>query len=169
MKKLFLLLFMAIPVLANAQNDRITEICGVKFGTSYSSAKTTLEARFGKDESTNTDYLLFWEKSYAGISFDLIQFKFVASQLNQVKFTIFSKTVQEARSERDKIVEILKRKYSLTQKTDDDGEISYRGGTSPLNDDKYGFFVYVQASSILEEYPFVTVLNYGPYGYGDEF
>lgn len=168
MKKLLILLLTLMPFIANAQNNRVTEICGVKFGSSYISAKYILEARYGECDIDDEDGdILFLSKEYGGINFDIIGFRFNSSLLNHVLFTILCETIEEARSARDIIAEMLKKQYTLTQKKDHNGEIAFWGGSSPLNPDEYGFFVAIDRVEGFENYPYGALLCFGPYGYGE--
>lgn len=166
MKKLLILLLALMPFIANAQNNRVTEICGVKFGSSYMSAKYILEARYGKCDIEDDDDIIFLSKEYNGLNFDMIGFRFNSSLLNHVVFSIMCETKEEARSARDIIAEMLKKQYTLTQKVDNDGEIALWGGSSPFNPDEYGFFVAVDKVEGFENYPYAAFLCFGPYGYG---
>ena len=162
-----------IPFVAYAQNDQITEVCGVKFGSSLSSAKAILKDKFGEADTQTDDAFLYLHKNYGGIAFDIIAFYFTKSgsktYLNKVVFSVVNESKAEAEKERERIAEAVKKKYTLTQKKDSNGNIEYYGGTSPLNSNKYGFFIAMSKTSTFEKYPWEARLEYGGYGYGEDF
>jgi len=173
MKKVMISLLFLVPFIAYAQNDKVTEICGVKFGSSISSAKAILEEKFGEAFNVSDESIIYCSKSYGGISFDFLAFQFTKSgsttYLNQAAFTVLHKTKTEAEQERERIAEVLKRKYTLVPRKDSNGDAKYLGGTSPLNSNKCGFVLDISKSSILDSYPWSARLIYGGYGYGEEF
>lgn len=169
MKKiLFFMLF--LPMMAVAQNDVITEVGGIKFGTAYNVAKSQLEASLGKadDEAKlQTGRLIsYFDVKWAGITFDDAHFVFKpkgnADVLNKVFFTYFCQSRQDARVIRDKIASEMKKTYSLQSDDDGKGDIQYGGGTSPVDKNDFGFYISIQKGK-LERFPYEVVLEYGPY------
>ncbi len=171
MKKILFLLFVLMPMMANAQNDRITEVLGVRFGTTYNEVKSALESKYGKEARlVGDDILLFFDLTYEGIEFSPVFFVFVNNKLNMVKMSILCTSKEEAEEERDNLARIMGAKYQLVKDRDEDGDC-YKGATSPLNEDLYGFVIDIQEQTIAmkEELPYVANLVFGPYGYGEDF
>lgn len=166
MKKI-LLLAALMPFLVYAQDERVAEVCGVKFGSSYTSAKYILESRLGTADIDEDGYLVFINKSHAGITYDMIGFRFKSNMLNHVLFTFLCETKDDAKSKQKEMVDMMKNNYSLTQKTDQNGEIAYWGGTSPIEPNEYAFVIYIDRCSGFEGFPYMATLMYGPYGYGE--
>lgn len=91
-----------------------------------------------------------------------------------MRFTIYCKTKTDADQEKENIVEAIRRKYTLIEEKDSKGNVSYLGGISPLNSRKYGFFIKsgrhgMTGHELFENYPWEVYLQYGSYGYGEEF
>ena len=74
----------------NRESQRITEICGVKFGASFKSALDTLIYTLGKPDITSDNNSIFYrDKSYEGIVFDSIYFIFASDGQNANLSTCF--------------------------------------------------------------------------------
>ena len=172
MKKLISIFLFLFPMLVNAQSDKITEVCGVKLGSSLTSAKAILNERFGEPFNETDNSLTYTFESYGGVDFHFLSFEFTKNgsrtYLNEVSLFSIHETKAEAEEHREQIAEAVKRNYSLSQDTDSDGNRRYRGGTSPLNSGKHGFVIKVFKNNN-EKYPWTSKLGYGPYGYGESF
>ncbi|MDY6437601.1 MAG: hypothetical protein SPK85_00615 [Prevotella sp.] len=171
MKQIISIILFLVPLFVNAQSDKITEVCGVKLGSSLTSAKTILNEKFGEPFNETDNSLTYCFKSYGGVDFTVLCFEFAKSgsrtYLNEITFFSIHETKAEAEKHKEQIAEAVRRNYSLTKETDSDG-IKYKGGISPLNSNHYGFVISVFKNKN-EEYPWTSRLRYGPYGYGDSF
>lgn len=172
MKKILSIILFIVPLFVNAQSDKITEVCGVKLGSSLTSAKAILNDRFGEPFNETENSLTYAFDSYGGVDFEILNFIFAKNgsrtYLNDVSLCSIHETKAEAEKHLEQIAEAVRRNYSLTQKTDSDGNRKYQGGTSPLNSGHYGFTISVFKNDN-ETYPWTSRLRYGPYGYGDNF
>ena len=154
----------------NRESQRITEICGVKFGASYKSALDTLIYTLGKPDITSENNSIFYrDKSYEGIVFDSIYFIFVSDGQNANLSTCFfyynTDKEKDARDTFRLICETLSQKYELTQIESSDESIDfYVGGLSPI-DDSRGFSIGL--NKVLGTHYSVS-LCYGPYEFVKE-
>ncbi len=163
MKKLILLFFVSLAMMANAQVVR--SVCGVNFGDSYSKVKNSLENKFGEPLHASEKMIAFLSVDYGGLHFDMATFEFVNGQLNAATFLNLFKTEKKAKDFVKEIAGVLRGSYTLTQDGDD-----YYGGTSPKNSNKYGLMVnHWKNSSKMADYPYCAGISYGPYGYGESF
>ena len=158
--------------------QRVTEICGVKFGTSYETAKRILENKYGDaeyDYSHSKQIITFNNKNYAGIYFDAIHFLFQSdghkTYMNCCIFIIDTNTAEEAKKKREILHQRLSEKYYMETRTDDNGFKYYLGGLSPL-DNRYAFYIdvlkYGREVARNHHYPYAARLYYGPYDYVKE-
>ncbi len=154
----------------NRESQRITEICGVKFGASYKSALDTLIYTLGKPDITSENNSIFYrDKSYEGIVFDSIYFIFVSDGQNANLSTCFfyynTDKEKDAKDTFRLICETLSPKYELTQIDSSDESIDfYVGGLSPI-DDSRGFSIGL--NKVLGTHYSVS-LCYGPYEFVKE-
>ena len=171
MKKILSIILIFAPLFVNAQSDKITEVCGVKFGSSLTSAKPILKERFGEPFYETENNLTYALQNYGGIGFHYIKFDFTKNgsrtYLNEVNFMSFFATKADAEEHNKQLTDVVRRNYSLTQKTKDSYRI-YCGGGNPLNSGLPGFSIYVYKHSNVE-LPWSSRIAYGPYGYGDNF
>lgn len=178
---LFLLSVLFSFASANAQNNevvdtdnpasqKVTEICGVKFGSSYDDARQKLTNTLGEpDISTSNSSIFYRDKTYEGIVFNSIYFLFTndaqTSYLASCVFYFNADTEEEAKKTFNALYEKLSQKYSLTQSENPVESIEcYQGGASPIDDDK-GFSLSLNQ---LLESRFSVLLCYGPYEYVGE-
>ncbi len=156
--------------------QRVTEICGVKFGTSYETAKRILENKYGDaeyDSSHSKQTIVFKNKKYAGIYFDSIHFLFQSdgykTYMNGCIFAIHVNTVEEAKKMRDFLHQRLSEKYYMEKGIDDNGFKYYFGGISPLVNTSAFTIGIVKFSEIAKNItPYAARLYYGPYDYVKE-
>ena len=165
---------MLIPSSLSAQNS----ICGVAFGTSFSDTQTILEKKFGenlyKDMGINNK-LLFEKTSYAGFIWDYISLEFQEnndeSYLNGGMLLISSETPKDAEENRDKIKELMERKYDIEEvfnEKNDPINKFYVGGFDPTNPDYCGFVIQILENKSKElKGKYHTILKYGPFDYID--
>jgi len=183
MRRILLFLLLVLSAGCQAQtNERnvITEVCGVKFGSSYEECKAKLKNKFGDYDYDFTDkeYIWFKYKYYAGYLFDDIFFHFQrdgnGSYLNECGMCKDCKTADEAKQVRDDIKSSLEKKYRVVDAIGDYGFKFYMAGYGPMRksigiwlevckydkDDKY--------VKLLKRYPYFVRLRYGPYEYVKE-
>lgn len=172
-RKLFLsLTFLFLALCGFAQDEVCREICGAKFGDSYTNVKNILERKFGEPNSWDIDKTCITYRgiSYGGIYFSTVLFYF---QYSPAGFSYFNrcimasenKTAKEAISKRDYIKSVLAKRYKMTEAVDDGGFKYYHGGTSPQQEDYFGFCIDVIK---LDDGTYAARLDYGPYQYVDE-
>ena len=148
MRKVFILAMGLFSVIAAAQNNIISEVCGVKFGTSFNEAKNILNKRYGiPSRVTDDGTLIAYEgKNYDGKVFDQLYFVFEKEDnfgFDVAVLSIACRTKNDAEKERDNIADLFKEKYNLDKRKNISGDIVYYGGTSPLNNKGYGFRIEI--------------------------
>ena len=167
-RKLLFFLLLICSLTISAQSS----ICGVPFGQSYDFAKTLLQNKFGKAEIEENNELWYFERSYAEFSFGFIVFKFQSditgnTYFNECFMGRKFKDVSLAKTFRNKIIAKLMKKYDDVEVyTDKNKFLGAHGGTSPVDEDKYGFDVFVVNDKETKEY--IVYLSYGPYNYANE-
>ena len=157
------------------EKERVKEICGIPFGTSYSEASRRLQNKYGEsDYFSDKEKIIYKNKTYAGISFDVIYFLFesdgLSSFMNGCTFILNAKSLKEARTKLKMLHDKLEKKYTLSEDKDDRGESCYAGGFSPL-DNKYAFTIDIlkYEGDIAKNYsPYSVRLMYGRYSYVKE-
>lgn len=157
---------MLIPVMVVAQDNVISEICGIKFGYAYTAVEKALKKQFGKPYETlsaKNQNILYQDKNVDGVVYDDVDFRFsphavMGGRLNEVNLMKKLKSSAEV----DAWLNNMKNKHRLyiDEKSTPECTI-YRGGISPLDDSKYGFKIIVMKMDNL----FNIDLTYGPYGY----
>ena len=160
------------------QAQRVTEICGVKFGTSYEDAKRILENKYGEaeyDYKHSKESLTFANKTYAGISFDTILFLFQSdgyrTYMNGCVFAIDSNTAEDAKEKRELLYNRLSGKYYMDDSIDKNGFKYYIGGFSPINENDAAFSIDIVKydADVAKKYnPYAARLMYGRYNYVKE-
>lgn len=177
MKKLLLCLMCLFSVCGYAQRKSICdEICGVRFGESYESAKEILQNKFGSPDYILTDenQIVYNYKTYSGIIFSEIDFCFQRngnnSYMNQCIMGIDCRTAQEAKEYRDEIWEKVEPIYNgYHYAIDGNGFRFYEGGRSPLGGLLNGFVVdVVKFKRPYKGYNYFARIMYGPYDYVNE-
>lgn len=195
MKKLFILGLLCLSVLGGyAQDDSddwkvgekhyqewaskqmCTEVCGVRFGSSYETAKEILKRRYGEPDyiETNENTIVYHYKSYGGMNFTYISFDFqrdgAFSYMNQCVMGYDCKTAEEAKNKRDAIWDKARSKYTAwSEDIDDNGFKYYKSGCSPLGGFGNGFVVdVVKFDEPYNGYRYFARIMYGPYNYVKE-
>ena len=171
-RKLFLsLTFSLLALCAFAQGEICREICGAKFGDSYTNVKNILERKFGEPNSYETDKngIVYDNISYGGVFFSTVIFDFQYSSLNYSYFNRCIMICNEndanaAIRRRDNIKRILERKYIIYEGTDGNGFKYYAGGKTPQQD-KYGFTIDILK---YKDGTYGVRLDYVPYKFIDE-
>lgn len=160
------------------EEQRVTEICGIKFGTSYETAQSILENKYGEAEYDYThskQTLTFKNKRYAGFRFDTIHFLFQSdgyrSYMNGCVFILDAYSTEEAKEKRDKLYNRLHEKYYMQERIDKNGFKYYLGGISPVDDNEAAFVINVikyDKDLAKQFYPYSARLMYGTYDYVKE-
>ncbi len=164
--------------LENAKKEQtVREICGIPFGTSYEKAEEILRNKYGYPKfSTDRTTITYDNKTYAGIMFDSIHFLFqsdgINSYMNGCVFIINTKTVNEAKMERDRLHDKLSEKYFMSDNTDKNGFKYYIGGFSPTDNTECAFCIdIVKYDSELAKHTniyYSARLAYGRFNYVKE-
>lgn len=166
----------SIKEIINERKERetIREICGIPFGSSYETAREILENKYGEPEKDLSDKttITYQRKSYAGFLFDRIIFLFQAdahkSYLNGCIFILEAKSLNDAEKKQKMLYEELSSKYTINVTFDDDKNIVYRGGYSPIEFEKYGFAIDIIKYDNELLAPYSARLRYGRYDYVKE-
>lgn len=163
-KILIVILISLLPCFCSAQV--VNEICGVKFGSTYAQAKEILERRFGEADATYStqETLFFTDKTYAGVFFDGLLFQFQAGVFNKCVLGVYCKDATDAKNQRDYIAQKLSEKYELYHEIGSDKFKYYVGGTSPVDENEYGFMLHVNNV----DGQWMAMLLYGPYNIVNE-
>lgn len=195
MKKLFILGLLCLSVLGGyAQDDSddwkvggkhyqewvakqtCTEVCGVRFGSSYETAKEILKRKYGEPDylETNENIIVYHYKSYGGMNFTYMSFGFqrdgAHSYMSQCVMGYECKTAEEAKDKRDAIWTKARSKYTAwSEDVDENGFKYYESGCSPLGGFGNGFIVdVVKLSEPYNGYRYFARIMYGPYNYVQE-
>src|SRR5574344_506820 len=144
MKKLFLLFILMLSQNSFAQ----TSIAGVKFGSSYETAKQLLISKFGEPDLIDANSIMFCNKMYAGETFNGISFGFIRdgagnSFLNSCVLVEDAKTLKDAIEFRDQLASVIGKSYEIDTLYDSENTKYYRGGVSPVDSTKYAFLIDV--------------------------
>lgn len=156
----------------------VSEICNVPFGCSYEKAESILRNKYG-DSSSESDRtkIIYRNKVYAGISFDMIYFLFqsdgVNSYMNGCIFIIETKSLKEARDKQEELRRVVSYKYELSEYKDDNGEKYYVGGIPPKDSYDWlrpAFTIDILKYDVKEIFKgyvngYATRLFYGRYNY----
>lgn len=168
MKNLVLFLFLLIPSVVFSQ----TSICGVDFGSSYSTAETVLENKFGDKDALFSDktQIVFERKMYAGRLWSKMFFMFQSDgyqrYFNRCILIRECDNAKEAKEIRDAIKTQMEEKYFIKDYKDDDtGFVFYLGGTSPTDNNMPGFSIEILK---FKDKGYAVRLDYGPYNYVKE-
>lgn len=158
----------------------ITEICNVPFGSTYEDAKRILTDKYGDYDYLNStkDDMIFTKKKYAAVDFDTMHFMFQSdgerSYFNAAILCISCKSKVEAIRMKQRMHEMLSKRYSGFVNMDGNDVYLSMGGMSPIpSDQNYGFGVridildYGKNGQILGT-PYCVRIIYGPYEYVKE-
>lgn len=153
------------------ERNKIKEICGIPFGSTYQKVLKITENKFGrKDIISSNNLIAYSDKYYAGIMFSKIYFQFQSdgenSYFNDCMFVISKKTYEEAKEQLDILLNKLSQKYTVKELDDEYGK-SYYGGISPLSNEKIGFVIGLMKHEETEN-EYSVCLRYGPYNYVNE-
>lgn len=184
MKNIFILVLLCLSVLSgSAQDDSgknypewmmCTEVCGVRFGSSYENAKAILERKYGEPDHMNENTISYRYKSYGGMIFTDIVFYFQRddnhSYMNQCVMGYECRTAEEAKNKRDEIFTKAESKYNAWhENVDDNGFKYYESGCSPLGGFGNGFVIdVVKHREPYNGCRYFARIMYGPYQYIDE-
>lgn len=152
------------------------EVCGVRFGSSYETAKEILKRKYGEPDyiETNENTIVYHYKSYGGIYFTYIAFDFqrdgAFSYMNQCVMGYDCKTAEEAKNKRNTIFDKARSKYNAwCEGIDDNGFKYYESGCSPLGGFGNGFVVdVVKFDEPYNGCRYFARIMYGPYNYVKE-
>lgn len=128
MKKILLLLLLAVPLSAGA--DSLTSIGNARFGESYNPALEKLKTEFGAPVAVSTDCVTFKDLTYHNVKFSHVDFYFKNQKLNGASFVVAVANKRLAISKVKQIRDSLSEQYDISQDYDD-GAYFYIGGHSP--------------------------------------
>ncbi len=158
------------------ERQRVKEICGIPFGSSYENTKEILENKYGyPDYNPDKTVISYRNKTYGGITFDAIHFLFqsdgIYSYLNGCVFILSANSLGEAKMKQKMLHEKLSEKYIMSDGTDDNGNLYYIGGYSPIPNDGAGFSIEILKydSELAKRFkPYAARLVYGRYNFVKE-
>lgn len=160
MRTILFTLSFFVSLCVNAQDNKIK--IDELFGSSYTQASQIIETQFGKPESTNRNNIVYKNKIYKGLKFDLIEFNFTddedKSYLSEARFFIMSPNKIKAKQQLQSLVKSFEKDFSLSHDIEDDGTDFYKGGLSPNNND-FLFTLYTYKKNN----KYTTELRYGPF------
>ena len=165
MKKiLFILLFLMVALCGFAQR----EVCGVSFGSSYSTTKNALQNKFGYCDNSDKNEIVYYNKSYGGVFFSRIMFEFQYDSygrgyFNSCIMACDCSSIADAKLKAKRLASMLS-KYDMEERTNTDGSTYYIGGVDPTDSSLYGVMVYVAQWSD----GCGAAIAYGPYNYVKE-
>lgn len=143
-------------------------ICGVDFGSSYESAKPILERKFGKADFEKNNNIYYYDRNYAGFTFDVINFRFQSdgydTYFNECSFGYKFEDITLAKKFYNILLAELSAKYDYPEIGFDKDELPWAiGGKSPAPECEPGYFLSIE--KIDKDNPYYVLLRYGPYNY----
>jgi|GEM_PF-996905 len=158
------------------ERETVKEICGIPFGSSYEKTKEMLENKYGyPDYNPDKTVITYRNKTYGGVTFDNIHFLFqsdgIHSYFNGCVFILSAKSLGEAKSKQEMLRNKLSEKYLLIDKTDENGNLYYLGGYSPIPNEGAGFSIDIlkhDSERVKPFDPYSVRLFYGRYNYVKE-
>lgn len=160
--------------------NTITEICNVPFGSTYEKTIEILKNKYGDYDYlfSTKENVVYKNKKYAGVDFDTMHFLFQSdgnkSYFNGAVFCIDCKTKSEAINVKQRLHNILSKKYIRFTNLDQDGNYLSMGGISPVpTADRTNFGVSIDIKNYGQDgikigIPYGVRLFYGPYQYVNE-
>ncbi len=155
------------------ERQTVKEICGIPFGTSYEQAKEILENKYGSPSVfSDKTTISYPNQTYAGISFDDIIFLFQSdgykSYMNGCVFILDASSLSMAKEKQNLLYRELRLKYDMRESVDENGNIIYIGGYSPIPYDGFGFSIDILKYKDRSSIPYAARLMYGRYNYVKE-
>ena len=168
---------------------QVTEIFGIKFGSSMDEVSKKMKAKYGNPSRTNGFNITYEGLRYAGIWFDDIFLKFqsdgVKTYFNYCIFGIRCKTLNEAWEKQKRLAELLEKKYYVYWVDENSPRPGFAACISPLysNKSQIAEDVFELANEIIKNCgitcdiidisemsgtPYSVRLMYGPYEYVKE-
>jgi hypothetical protein len=158
------------------ERQTVKEICGIPFGSSYEKTEEMLFNKYDLPQNNSDRTVITYKnKTYGGITFDNIYFLFqsdgIHSYFNGCVFILSAKSLSEAKSKQEMLRKKLSEKYNMYDETDENGNISYIGGSSPIPNDGAGFCIDIlkyNSETAKNFYPYAARLFYGRYNFVKE-
>lgn len=162
------------------EDNKVTGICNVPFGSSYEKAKKILEEKYGDYDflESTKDCITYRDKFYGGMHFSYMHFMFQSdgeySYFHRAVLCENCKTKDEAVRLKQSIDEKLSKQYQLFKVLDEGNTYFSIGGISPAPGEGV-FGGYALGVDILEYSKptrngcqFAVRIMYGPYEYVEE-
>lgn len=127
MRKILMTLCLMFATLAQAQDLKT-----LKFGTIFDDAIINIKSSLGEPTTSNTNLVVYQNVHYRGFKWDKITFKFAQRKLCEVRCYMNKKNKQQALTQLFAIAKTMKKDYSITMDYEDDGDVFYSGGVSPM-------------------------------------
>ena len=162
------------------EENRVTELCNIPFGSSYKTSKKILAEKYGDcDYLTSTkDCLAYRDKFYSGILFTDLFFMFQsdgeATYFNKAVLSKDTKTKEEAVQLKKYLDEKLSKKYQLYKILDEGNTCLSMGGICPTPSEGVfgGYAISVDVLNFdvptREGCMHAVRIMYGPYDYVEE-
>ena len=123
------------------EDNKVTKICNIPFGTSYKDAKNILTEKYGSYDylASTKDCIIYRHKSYAGSLFTKLLFMFQSdgenSYFNKAVLCKETRTKEEAVRFKHSIDDRLSKQYQIYNILDDDSDCLSLGGICPVPSD----------------------------------
>lgn len=130
----------------------------IKFGTTYQEAVTNIKASLGEPLSSDTNVLTYKDVSFKGFTWNEITFRFKNGKLVEARCYMNQKNKRMATAKMSAIAKAMEKDYSMSMDYEDDGNLFYAGGTSPLG---YGrlFTIFISPRNGV----WTTQMRFGPF------
>ena len=153
MKKALLGLCLMCATMANAQG-----IGKVRFETAYDEAVPCIEAILGTPVAADANAITCKNVSFKGFKWSEITFKFKEGRLTEARCYMNQRNKKAATSQLSDIAKVMEKEHVMTMDFEDDGNLFYAGGTSPMG---YGhlFTIFISPRNGI----WTTQMRFGPF------
>lgn len=160
------------------EDNSVTEICNIPFGSSYETSKKILTEKYGDSDflASTKDCIVYRDKFYSGIHFTDLFFMFQSdgknSHFNKAILSRNTKTKEEAIQLKKSFDEKLRKQYQIYKVLDEGNIYISMGGICPIPSEGV-FGGYAIGVDVLKfDTPttrngcmYSTRITYGPYEY----
>lgn len=173
MRTLLFMMLLAVSSMSMAQQEEVIwDICGAKFGDSFEATQAAIN-KYMEDIKASMGPLagalpgtdcpkpmvfngrisyMRWGSSskyftFYDVVFDELYFSFTSGDAPHFRYAAYiikCKSKREAKEKFKEVVETLRKRFTLYQLTDQDGNDVYGGGTYYKNEDNFAFLVSIE-------------------------
>ena len=160
MRKVLLLLGLLCSMTMSAQ--QVEKVGTVALGLPYAEALTAIKAEFGEPQSVSDDQVVYGKKTFMGMAFDEVKFRFRNGKFNEARFFCKVGSKAAAQKKMEEMAKTLGKTYNLSRDVEDDMTWFYKGGRSPLGiGHLFTLYTYAKQGAHGAE------LRYGPINFRD--